>query len=100
MIKREKVDNLYDSPYFSERKNLYFIFVNYKTKLKFDKYADKYVRKENNKINKKYKTFGYFLTYLYIAYYKKIQKKRFLIFDNKTNEEIYEDIIIFDNINK
>lgn len=100
MKKRKEVTNLYNSPYFSERKNLYFMFVNYKTKLKFDKYADKYVRKENRRINKRYKNLGVFSYFLYIAYYKKIQKERFLIFDNKTEDEINEDIIIFDNINK
>lgn len=90
--------NLKESPYIVKKFGFVFVFSSMLYKQKFEKGYSEYILEETRKLNIKYKVSSLFEKYFLIAYYKKIEKRGFLIYEEKTRKLITENIIISENI--
>lgn len=84
--------NLEESEYFVIKSGLIFYFSSKQYLDKFVNEVDKYVKEQSIQINIKYKIYINVELYLLIAFYKRIEKRGFRIYDDIKKKEISENI--------
>lgn len=90
--------NLLESDYNITLNNLTFYFSSKIYLQKFANNVKSYIDTEQAKINIKYGIYISLSSYLMLAYYKKIEKRGFRVYNEKTKREISENVALIDEI--
>lgn len=86
--------DLKESKYKIIKYGLIFYFSSLLYKEKFERNVEEYIKEETIKLKNKYLNNVNFEVYLAISYYKKIEKRGFLIIDDIKKKEIKENTVI------
>lgn len=90
--------DLYESEYKVKKLGLTFYFSSKFYMEKFQNQVETYTHNEMLKLYNKYRVSSNFKIYLTIAFYKKIEKRGFRIYDNIRNQEINRNVVISETI--
>ena len=90
--------DLHESEYKIKKLGLTFFFSSKFYMEKFQKEVEIYTHNEMLKLYNKYHVSSNFKIYLTIAFYKKIEKRGFRIYDNIRNQELNKNIVISEQI--
>ena len=90
--------DLAESEYRVKKLGLTFFFSSKFYMEKFENQVETYTHNEMLKLYNKYRVSSNFKIYLTIAFYKKIEKRGFRIYDNIRNQELNKNIVISEQI--
>lgn len=87
-----------ESEYVYQSHGLQFYFSSEFYLKKFKNNIEQYIKEENNKLRNRYKIFISLDIYFMIAYYKKIEKRGFRIYDMINKRDITENVGLIEQI--